>query len=38
MKVLKRTRYVLWGASWWVGRALSPENYAALMADCRKER
>lgn len=36
MKVFKRTASFLWGASWWVGLALSPENYAALMADCQK--
>lgn len=31
MRTLARKRYVMWGASWWVGVALSPENYAAVV-------
>lgn len=28
---LRARRYFLFGASWWVGLALSPENYATVV-------
>ncbi len=35
-RIIKRRVMFLWGASWWVGLALSTENYAEIMKDTHR--